>query len=254
MRQGTDNSKNPGTSADWAPGQTLHQLRREQGLDADTIRRQLGLTKTLFEALERDDVERLPAPVYVRGYLRRYAELVGARPPAMLASYQRMLENKGLVERPDQKPVESGRPVKAMVGSALGLLLATSLVFGAILSDSDSPETAPDSAHPAADGAATVQREPEAAVTATGVPDSHQLQLTFVTDSWVEVVDARDHILAVSLQRSGDYLKLEGVPPFQIKLGYGPGVTVTYMDKALEFEADPETHAVDATVGFAISP
>jgi cytoskeleton protein RodZ len=129
-----------------------------------------------------------------------------------------------------------------MAGSALALLLGTSLVFGAMMGDNaDKTDAKPDLAAEITQPAAQV---PEAVV-----PAQNQLAVTFVTDSWIEVVDAEEHILAVSLQRAGDELHLEGQPPFQITLGYGPGVEITYLDKPVKVQFDSQTFASEFTLG-----
>lgn len=227
-----------------APGQFLRSVRQQKGLDAETVRDQIGLTGTLFDALENDDYHRLPSAVYVKGYLRRYAELMGVRPAAVLANYQNFLEVHGFVEpAQSEEPLVGDKPYKAMGLASLFLLLTTSLVFGAILTDSE-------------DGQVEEQfqqiRSVESSQTEVAdekAPLENQLHLEFVTDSWVEVVDSRDYILTVSLQRAGSNLVLEGIPPFDINLGYGPGVNLSYMEKPVELEYDPETFAVDMTLG-----
>ena len=247
MTQEIDNkSQSSSQQCDQTPGRALRAAREAKDISAESIRVQLGLTRSLFDALENDDVGRLPDPVFVRGYLSRYAALVGLRTAPILASYRRLLEARGLVEKPEPGNPESDRPVAAMVASALGFLLATSLVFGAILTDGANPDGA-------AAGTEMVapESQPAEVPAEESIPDKRRLEMAFITDSWVEVVDARDHILAVSLQRSGSELELEGLPPFRIKLGYGPGVNVTYLNETVELETDPATHAVDMVVGSA---
>lgn len=235
-----------------APGATLRRARLEQQVTRDWAREQLGLTGTLFDALEDDDYERLPAPVFVKGYLRRYAAILGLRPTPVLAAYERELDRRQPAEEPETAPAPSAtpdRPLMAMVISALSLLLATSLVFGAMLSDGDAAatdageavETAPSARETAADSPVAARQT---------VPADNRLALEFVKDSWVEVVDARDHILAVSLQRAGSRLDLEGQPPFEVRLGYAPGVRITYRGEAVELEPDnSDDTAVETVIG-----
>jgi cytoskeletal protein RodZ len=224
------------------PGKTLRALREERELSSDYVRQQLGLTGTLFEALENDDYGRLPAPVYVKGYLKRYAEIVQVRSAPILTGFQSVLEQEGFVEPPPAPEQPSGnRPMMAM-GIAGSLLLTTSLVFGAILSDSPEESVAEG---PVMAEVETVQPAP---MVDTPAAES-ELHLEFVTDSWVEVVDANDHILTVSLQRAGSVLDLDGQPPFKMSLGYGPGVMVSYMNESIALEYDPDTFAVDMTLG-----
>ena len=54
------------------------------------------------------------------------------------------------------------------------------------------------------------------------------LVLQFHEDSWAEVVDSRDERLLYRLGRGGQTATVTGVPPFDIRLGYLPGVTVYY--------------------------
>ena len=228
------------------PGAYLKSIREKKRISRAYLQQQLGLTNTLFDALEADECERLPSPIYVRGYLRRYAELTGERVAPILAGYQALLEARGLVAPPEPEEPPPQRPYLAMVGSALGMLLATSLVFGAILSD---PAEYPEEQASAAADAAAREVAPAAPTQTDPAAPGDNLDLTFTTDSWVEVVDARDHILAVSLQREGTRLQLEGKPPFTVTLGYGPGVAVSYLGERVEFEHDPETFSSKFVVG-----
>ncbi len=63
------------------------------------------------------------------------------------------------------------------------------------------------------------------------------------------MVDARDHILAVSLQRAGSRLDLRGKPPFEVELGYGPGVKITYLGEQVDLKLDDSNPAVETVIG-----
>ncbi|ARN76036.1 helix-turn-helix domain-containing protein [Oceanicoccus sagamiensis] len=54
------------------------------------------------------------------------------------------------------------------------------------------------------------------------------LNLTFSEDCWVEVKDGSDTMIFADLRRAGSSLELTGEPPFNVLLGYAPGVTMTY--------------------------
>ena len=225
----------------------LRGVRLAAGLSEALIQQELGITATLLRALEADDHGRLPAEVFVKGYLRRYAQLVGARPAAVLAAYQQSLEAEGLVTLPVQE-VANPRPVKLMIGAAAGMLLATSVVFGAMLVDGGGVQVE-DGRPPVAVAPARASRENAA----PSLPAENRLTLEFASESWVEIIDAREHILAVSLQRAGDRLELEGMPPFRITLGNGRAVTLSYLGKPVALKPDPETHAVSLSLGSAIT-
>ncbi len=69
------------------PGQRLHDARRAASLSVADVAAQLHLDATTIEALERDDYAKLPAPAFVRGYLRSYARLVNLAPEPVVAAY-----------------------------------------------------------------------------------------------------------------------------------------------------------------------
>lgn len=58
-------------------GRQLAEARNRQKLDIETVARTLKLDAAIIRALESDDRERLPATIFVQGYLRNYARLVG---------------------------------------------------------------------------------------------------------------------------------------------------------------------------------
>ncbi|MCV6604459.1 MAG: helix-turn-helix domain-containing protein, partial [Porticoccaceae bacterium] len=70
------------------PGIALRKARRAQNLAEDEVCRELGLRVGVLKALESDDFERLPAAVYVRGYIRSYCSLLGIDEQPVLDSYE----------------------------------------------------------------------------------------------------------------------------------------------------------------------
>jgi cytoskeletal protein RodZ len=58
-------------------GAQLRELRQEQSLAIDTIARQTLIPARLLRAIEDGDLAKLPEPVYVQGFLRRFADYVG---------------------------------------------------------------------------------------------------------------------------------------------------------------------------------
>lgn len=70
-----------------------HQLRRAREhckLSIAAVAAQLHVKSWVIEALEEESFERLPVPVYVRGYLRNYARLVNLPAEPVIETYNRM--------------------------------------------------------------------------------------------------------------------------------------------------------------------
>ena len=68
-------------------GEILQRQRQEKNLGVTQIAERLRLDPRVIQALESDDYSSLPAALYVRGYLRSYARLVGLDPAALIDRY-----------------------------------------------------------------------------------------------------------------------------------------------------------------------
>ena len=72
------------------PGNRLRQARIAQKIEITTIAEHLHMTVAVVRALEEDNYSELPTRVFVRGYLRNYARLVGEPADDILAAFNRI--------------------------------------------------------------------------------------------------------------------------------------------------------------------
>ncbi len=73
--------------ANHLPGAYLKNVREQKHLSMEHVADKLCLHYALMRDLEADEYERLPAPVFVRGYLRAYANLLEEPAEQVLALY-----------------------------------------------------------------------------------------------------------------------------------------------------------------------
>lgn len=138
------------------PGDILRQAREVKQLPVAAIATQLNLDLRTVEALESNDQARLPAPIFVRGYLRSYARLVGVAETDVLKAYQALApeEPTPQVRQPPRRrrslPNQSLQrrrfPWRSLFGLLLLLLLALAAYrFGpallALFRDEPAPPT-----------------------------------------------------------------------------------------------------------------
>jgi cytoskeleton protein RodZ len=71
------------------PGSILRAEREALGVTVREVSETLNLSIAVIEAIEADDHERLPGPVFARGYLRAYARLLELDPEPLVAQYPR---------------------------------------------------------------------------------------------------------------------------------------------------------------------
>ncbi len=70
------------------PGQRLKAARQALGHDVAWASQQLNLKQSFVEGLENNDFSRLPPPVFVQGYLKNYANLLGEPEEDILREYR----------------------------------------------------------------------------------------------------------------------------------------------------------------------
>ena len=70
------------------PGEQLRAAREAAGMSVHEISTHMRLDSRVILALESDDYEQLPAPTFIRGYLRGYARLVDLPPDPIIQSFE----------------------------------------------------------------------------------------------------------------------------------------------------------------------
>lgn len=75
------------------PGALLQQARESCGFTVEHISSQLRLSKKVIKALEGDNYDELPAPIFVRGYIRSYAALVGLEANKISEGYSQLIQS-----------------------------------------------------------------------------------------------------------------------------------------------------------------
>lgn len=113
-----------------SPGARLRQTRQVKKLNVDYVATSLHLSRSVIEAIERDDYDRLPSAVFVAGYIRSYARLLGLDPEPLNLSFRRL--HPGAEAPPRQVGRNTGRDEAHDGGNWLpGLLfLVVVLVIG----------------------------------------------------------------------------------------------------------------------------
>lgn len=105
-------------------GDYLRQVRQEQGLSLDILANQIFIRPALLQALETGREDQLPEPVFIQGFIRRYAEALGldgkaisqefvVTPPPMMTDSSvatPALTNGVVVPEPAPKPAPKPTP------------------------------------------------------------------------------------------------------------------------------------------------
>ncbi|MBS0388255.1 MAG: DUF4115 domain-containing protein, partial [Proteobacteria bacterium] len=253
------------------------RARARAGLTIDQVADKLRLDRSTIVALEADDHRSIGAAVFVRGFLRRFATLVGESPAEIEALYA---QRPDAVLRPDLSRTGMHRIESAAHGPKLGLVPAAvaALILGVaaavwwamrakppsytVVSEVQTqaggaaPAPAPAAAPPAAPAAGKPAEAPVAAVAATPAPPAvavprRELELVFSSECWVEVYDARGFRLFFGFGHAGTTQTLNGVPPFRFVLGNVPGVAVSLAGAGVSLPEAPAGARVRFTLDAA---
>jgi cytoskeleton protein RodZ len=99
-------------------GQRLANARRANNISMRDIAKELHLDEVKVQALEDNRFEVLGAPVFAKGYLRKYAELLGVPIDDVLADYYRL--NRAVGAPPVVGPKRERPPAELSPGRWIG--------------------------------------------------------------------------------------------------------------------------------------
>ena len=129
-------------------GTTLKDARRRIGMDVKEAEERTKIRARYLRALEAEDWEALPAPAYVRGFVRTYGQLLGLDGEALADEFRRGHEEDAAGVGAAPEPVLQERrrgsgvrppsrgPLIAAVAAGIVVLL---VVLGALGGGSDDP-------------------------------------------------------------------------------------------------------------------
>ncbi len=308
-------------------GQRLQAAREANKIERSEVARWLKLDEKFIKAIEEGDEEHLPQPVFIAGYIRNYAKLVGLSPDELVQEFTKSHGTPApkIAKLPEPVPGRMGKVAESLpkrfsvaanshpanvkwfvtISAAIFVVGVVSWIT-VFVSDGESDMAAleeqqvvttvssepastlpssssadqPDTTEPAGSDAAqsvssksdtgqtksaaeseskTSEPEPkritvplqlkklersdpgvvavmgEEALTAMDNLPKENIAVRFTADSWVDIRDATGKRLIRSLGVAGVTKEVEGVAPFQVLIGYGPGVELSYNGEPFDF-------------------
>jgi cytoskeletal protein RodZ len=183
-------------------GIRLRELREAKGVSLDDIARSTRVGRRHLEALETDSWAELPAPVFVKGFIRAYCDFLDASPDEALGVYREATGESAKPERV-QSILRSGPSRRAgplVISLVLFIALGASL-FALRLGLKSSPPSAPatsasargdtasvpSSASIPAATAPVIQTQPVPVSAADAKPAAQRLVIHAVEPTWIRV-------------------------------------------------------------------
>lgn len=120
-------------------GSLLKAAREEKELSIEQLSAELRIEPHFLTALEDDNFDEFPAPVFTKGYIRQYAQRVGLEYGDVLAEYYRQVDVRDV-------PMQANKPIRLRDEQQIaqwviaGLILSILVVgFGVWYLSSDTP-------------------------------------------------------------------------------------------------------------------
>jgi cytoskeletal protein RodZ len=221
-------------------GQYLQAIRIQKQIRLEQVAEQTRIRPAILEALERDDFDHLPPPVFAVGFLKAYAQAIGADGYEAVRRYQAQLRLRQnmLGAEPPAKARRRPAPGRLVI-IALAVLVALAAACLAVYRQwPGAPSAAPPAPAPVAEEPAAppaenpgIQPPLEAAKSPPSpLGPKHRLTIAAHENSWVKVVidqgAASEHKL-----KAGDRLRLEAQSGFNLLIGNVGGVKLSLDDQ-----------------------
>lgn len=224
------------------PGESLKAERLKQKLTEREVGDKLHLSSSFIKSLEADDYKKLPEAVFIRGYIRNYAKLLGLDGDPLVARFDAMSEPPRIHRTSSIKlPAPAlGDKKKLLAILVVVVIVVLALVFA--FQPKAPKEAALTDVEPAAQTVETLVEADEpmealfaeedsvAAPEDAPLDDSELAQtsgllVTFAERSWVRVSDVSGQTLFEGEKEAGSQLALTGNAPFQLRFGNGAAVS-----------------------------
>jgi cytoskeletal protein RodZ len=84
----------------------LIKLREDAGLTKQKVAQLLSIQTRYLERLESGEIDKLPADVYTKGFLRKYAGILSVRPEELINEYEKEIK----IKKPSQRQSPQSLP------------------------------------------------------------------------------------------------------------------------------------------------
>ena len=236
-------------------GRYLQAFRHAKGISLAQVTQLTRITQANLRHIENEEIDMLPAGIFVKGFLRAFAEAVGADPQEAVRRYEASCRRKALLDQ--NQAQRHGR--RFFLLRLLGALLLFALLVGATLyyahyrslsgggnvvsedihapvSGENPPEDATDKMEkfpqeqaggPLADIAGNPMKSP------TGVAEAETdlvLEVESVESSWVKIISDGGAPQEFNMQPD-DKLTLKAKDGFSLLIGNAGGIRIIFNGK-----------------------
>ncbi len=250
-------------------GFRLKQAREQQGWTVEQVAAQLKLLPRMIESLETDNYTALPEAIFIKGYLRLYADLL-ALPTQELCAYfdahHQIVEREISASKFQSYPLAAlpshqspsphknndsfhSKPVWPWLKYVLLIALLVAMAIG-VWQSMSIRQAAMSHANTEANLGRSLASNTISLPNVTSTRSAIDvLQLAFTGQTKVVIRDASGNELANATKQAGESLTVQGESPFAIELNPADSVQFSFNNKPI----DLKPYTVNGVVNFRLS-
>lgn len=227
-------------------GSYLKRERELRGISLEEISKVTKIGLRILKALESDDFDSLPAPIFVKGFIRSYATYVGLDPVDAVLRYEDYLARHEAKDEVEEIKEERRRtiPVPAVIGAIL--IIASSIYIlssykGSTERAVEAPVVEDELKGSKEEMAAPISPEqllPKEAEVEERKEIPHTIRFKARDRTWIKVVidglDTKEVLL-----KPGEEVKWEAKKGFFVVIGNAGGVDVVFDGRTLKELGEP---------------
>lgn len=219
-------------------GQELKRERELRGISLREIADSTRISMRFLEAIEEDELDRIPGTFFVRAILRSYAQTIGLDEHQVLNKYQEMqtfAEQQLDMERQDWSPRRSGRrPLfrnRVRLAALASAAVAFGLAFYFVLFRRTEPERSAlvETSLPATQLVGMAESLPTIEPLAEKI-DGLQLRFDFVEETWLHVY-ADGETVWDGIKNPGESIEVSADREVLLNIGNAGGFSLTINGK-----------------------
>jgi len=239
-------------------GRYLQAIRLEKGINLDDISAETRIGIEMLEAIEKEDHDRLPADVFLKGFLRAYAKAVGADGDEAIKRYLSSICDVQKVAEIDTSLKNSDSKFWLRLALSIGLfaLLVGLSIFIISLPEKEAPPLPPKLPALEKKADVLVVKEPPPVVkkaaepsgpatpktselkkenkqSRPAIPKKLSLKVVTLKTTWLKVIADNNNSNEYSLY-PGDILELEADQGFNLLVGNAAGVHLFLNEKPVK--------------------
>lgn len=222
-------------------GRLLKSLRTERGLDLKTISDETKIAVSTLRLLEEEAYDKLPDTIFVKGFLKSYAEVIGTSPDVIIQNFLAGRHHYNETLRYEADRLKSNRslwPWFVAAGLIACILYATiSAIKAPSTGRSPEVDTPQTETGLAANTEALSETDDKRPAETLESETSYLLEINAVEETWLKIIvdrqDPKEYLL-----NPGDRLELKSSSGFNLLIGNATGINLQLNHRAIAIDGE----------------